>query len=109
MIIQVACNNLILYIFYSMCSSLPALRVWRGFFFVVFFWHYCWNIGLLLCNIILLFTHICVKCSLQGKQRTRVQMNLTLMFIHSIEIALPYSKTRGTKRSAVDIITHTHK
>ena len=28
MIIQVACNNLLLYILYSMCSSLPALRGW---------------------------------------------------------------------------------
>lgn len=52
---------------------------------------------------------VCVECSLQGKQRTGVQMNLTFVFIHSIEIALQYSKTRGTKRSTVDMMTHTRK
>lgn len=78
-IIQVACNNLILYILYSMCSSLPALRDWIGFF--VFFWHYCWSIGLLLYNIALLSLYIYIfvwSVAYKVKQRTRVQMNFNI-------------------------------
>lgn len=98
-----------------MCSSLPASKVWiclnfgEAFRPAIVKYHFSFLSTMCVCVWIYIHTLTRVECSVQGKQRTRVQMKLTLMFIHSIEIALQYSKTRGTKRSTVDMITHTRK